>query len=211
MYLVFSEVFDTRKSILILLTISIIILALFAAAGDSGIGPPGSGKSSSTGGSIQISTSYSSSQGGGYSQTIGGAHASGSHSQRNTWGSDNSGAPSPISPPNLESQEVATKTSTRIIVPNSVFAPNSFYTPSAPYTISTCNTGQEIPLILDIRTNGPLYLYEWYPNGELSTQFMGNIANSGLQSLKFYGDLSGFHVLQYYCNGWSNYIYVYVI
>jgi hypothetical protein len=63
---------------------------------------------------------------------------------------------------------------------------------------------------LDVRSYGPLYTYEWYPNGKLVSNYIGNLPYPSWQKMWFYGDAPGWHTLQYYCNGWSNYIYVYV-
>ena len=63
---------------------------------------------------------------------------------------------------------------------------------------------------LIIKDMDPLYTYEWYPDGRLVTQYLGNIPYPGWQKMWFYGDAPGWHTLQYFCNGWSNYIYVYV-
>lgn len=62
---------------------------------------------------------------------------------------------------------------------------------------------------LQISSSGPLWIYEWYPNGELSVKYLG-YSSAGWNKKWFNGDVPGWHILQYYCNGWSNYIYVYV-
>jgi hypothetical protein len=85
-----------------------------------------------------------------------------------------------------------------------------FYINNYPLTVSSCDLGEEVPIILDIRNRGYLYGYEWYPNGELHTNKIGNIA-PGTKEQSFYGDSHGLHILQYYCNEWSNYIYIYVV
>ena len=63
---------------------------------------------------------------------------------------------------------------------------------------------------MDVRGRGPLYSYEWYPNGRLETKTLAYVQYPGWQKMWFNGDAPGWHTLQYYCNGWSNYIYVYV-
>ncbi|HSD58165.1 MAG TPA: hypothetical protein VLB04_08280, partial [Methanotrichaceae archaeon] len=73
-----------------------------------------------------------------------------------------------------------------------------------------CNFGQWLPMWLDVRGSGPLYSYEWYPDGRLVTQYLAYVPYPSWQKMWFNGDAPGWHTLQYYCNGWSNYIYVYV-
>jgi len=63
---------------------------------------------------------------------------------------------------------------------------------------------------LDVKGYGPLYSYEWYPNGKLVSQYLANVPYPSWQKMWFNGDATGWHTLQYYCNGWSNYVYVYV-
>jgi hypothetical protein len=100
--------------------------------------------------------------------------------------------------------------STYMVVPQGTSAPNKFYIPYSPSTVASCYYGQWVPMWLDIRGYGPLYMYEWYPNGRLVSSYMSNIPYPSWQKMWFYGDATGWHTLQYYCNGWSNYIYVYV-
>ena len=103
----------------------------------------------------------------------------------------------------------ATTVSTYMIVPPGTSAPNLFYIPYYPSTVASCNFGQWVPMWFDIKGYGPLYTYEWYPNGRLVSQYKANMYPSW-QKMWFYGDTPGWHTLQYYCNGWSNYIYIYV-
>jgi len=103
-----------------------------------------------------------------------------------------------------------TTTSTYMIVPPGTSAPNLFYIPYYPSTVASCYFGQWVPMWLDVKGYGPLYTYEWYSTGKLVSQYMSNIAYPSWQKMWFYGDAPGWHTLQYYCNGWSNYIYVYV-
>lgn len=103
-----------------------------------------------------------------------------------------------------------TYASTYMVVPPGTSAPNKFYIPYSPSTVASCYYGQWVPMWLDVRGYGPLYTYEWYPNGRLVSQYMANIPYPSWRKMWFYGDAPGWHTLQYYCNGWSNYIYVYV-
>ncbi len=97
-----------------------------------------------------------------------------------------------------------------MIIPPAVSSPNKFYIPYASSTVAGCYLGQWLPMWMDVRGSGPLYSYEWYPDGRLATQYMAYIPYPGWQKMWFNGDAPGWHTLQYYCNGWSNYIYVYV-
>lgn len=108
------------------------------------------------------------------------------------------------------STQAAATASTYMIVPPGTSAPNKFYIPYSPSTVASCYYGQWVPMWLDIRGSGPLYSYEWYPNGRLVSQYVANIPYPSWKKMWFYGDAPGWHTLQYYCNGWSNYAYVYV-
>jgi PKD repeat protein len=106
---------------------------------------------------------------------------------------------------------------TAMVVPQGVYAPNYFYVPYSPSTTAGCNFGQCLPMWSDVRGTGPLYVYEWYPNGKLTTSnnallgnYMGGYVSPGWQKNWFCGDVAGWHILQYYCGGWSNYVYIYV-
>jgi Chaperone of endosialidase len=112
--------------------------------------------------------------------------------------------------PSTMAAQMTMTTSAYMIVPPGTSAPNLFYIPYYPSTIASCYFGQWVPMWLDVKGYGPLYSYEWYPNGKLASQYMANIPFPSWQKMWFYGDAPGWHTLQYYCNGWSNYIYVYV-
>ena len=103
-----------------------------------------------------------------------------------------------------------TYASTYMVLPPGVTTPNRFYIPYFPSTVAGCNYGQWMPMWLDVSGTGPLYMYEWYPNGRLVSKYLASIRYPGWQKMWFNGDAAGWHILQYYCNGWSNYIYVYV-
>jgi hypothetical protein len=98
----------------------------------------------------------------------------------------------------------------RLIIPTESNAPNSLYISYAPRTIASCNLYADLPLWLKISTNGNIWLYEWYPTGMLDTQYAGYIYYPGWYKKWFLADTPGWHILQYYCNGWSNYAYIYV-
>ena len=97
-----------------------------------------------------------------------------------------------------------------MVVPPSIQTVNRFYIPYTPSTVAGCNFGQWLPMWMDVRGWGPLYMYEWYPDGRLVTDYPAYVQYPGWQKMWFNGDAPGWHTLQYYCNGWSNYIYVYV-
>jgi hypothetical protein len=112
--------------------------------------------------------------------------------------------------PSAMAAQMTMTTSAYMIGPQGISAPNFFYIPYYPSTVASCYFGQWVPMWLDVTGSGPLYSYEWYPNGRLVSQYMANIRFPGWQKMWFYGDAPGWHTLQYYCNGWSNYVYAYV-
>jgi hypothetical protein len=63
---------------------------------------------------------------------------------------------------------------------------------------------------MDVRVCGPLYSYEWYPDGKLEIKNLGYVQYPGWLKMWFGGNAAGWHTIQYNCNSWSNYIYVYV-
>jgi hypothetical protein len=86
----------------------------------------------------------------------------------------------------------------KMIVPTGSYAPNSLYISYAPRTVASCNLYGNLPLWMKTSTRGYIWFYEWYPSGMLDTQYAGYV---------YY---PGWHILQYYCGGWSNYAYIYV-
>ncbi len=112
--------------------------------------------------------------------------------------------------PSPQAALTSTYASTYMVVPPGTSVLNKFYIPYSPSTVAGCNYGQWLPMWLDVRGSGPLYSYEWYPDGRLVTQYLTNVPYPSWHKLWFYGDAPGWHILQYYCSGWSNYIYVYV-
>jgi hypothetical protein len=112
-----------------------------------------------------------------------------------------------MSPP--QGTQVTGTTSYAIIVPPGTSAVNNFYTVYSPQTTASCYLYGSLPLWMSIRSSGPCWTYEWYPNGRLVTQYIGNFF-PGWYKGWFYGDAPGWHIMQYFCNGWSNYIYIYV-
>jgi hypothetical protein len=98
----------------------------------------------------------------------------------------------------------------QMIVPPGGAAANSLYISYAPQTVTGCNLYASLPLWLQTTSTGNAWFYEWYPNGMLDTNYAGNIYAPGWYKRWFFADVPGWHILQYYCNGWSNYAYVYV-
>ncbi|MDD1753135.1 MAG: hypothetical protein LUQ38_08625 [Methanotrichaceae archaeon] len=103
-------------------------------------------------------------------------------------------------------------TYTQMIVPSGGTgnAPNSLYISYAPKTVISCNLYASLPMWLLTSSTGNVYFYEWYPNGLLDTNYAGNIYSPGWYKRWFFADVPGWHILQYYCTGWSNYAYIYV-
>ena len=98
----------------------------------------------------------------------------------------------------------------RMILPPSVSAPNSLYVSYAPLTVASCNLYSNLPLWMKTSAMGYIWFYEWYPNGMLDTQYAGYAYYQDWYKRWFFADVPGWHILQYYCNGWSNYAYIYV-
>ena len=97
-----------------------------------------------------------------------------------------------------------------VIVPPGGYAPNNLYISYAPRTVASCNLYANLPLWMDCKGTGNIWFYEWYPSGMLDTQYAGFIYNPGWYKRWFFADTPGWHILQYYCGGWSNYAYIYV-
>lgn len=99
--------------------------------------------------------------------------------------------------------------SSKAVVSEAVKAKNKLYVSYVPQTTGGCKLFSWQPMWLQISSSGPFWFYEWYPNGELRVKYLG-YSSSGWNKKWFNGDVPGWHILQYYCNGWSNYIYIYV-
>ncbi len=98
----------------------------------------------------------------------------------------------------------------QVIYPTGSYSQNSLYISYAPQTVASCNLYANLPLWLKTSGSGNIWFYEWYPNGMLDTQYAGNVNFPGWYKRWFFADVPGWHILQYYCNGWSNYAYIYV-
>lgn len=98
----------------------------------------------------------------------------------------------------------------QVIVPPGGPAPNNLYISYAPRTVASCNLYANLPLWMKISGRGNIWFYEWYPTGWLDTQYAGYVYYPGWYKRWFFADTPGWHILQYYCGGWSNYAYIYV-
>jgi hypothetical protein len=97
----------------------------------------------------------------------------------------------------------------KMVVPRGVAATNKLYISHVPETVAGCGLNGWLPMWLQTSSSGPIWFYEWYPSGQLSVNYLG-FSSKGWQKKWFNGDTPGWHILQYHCRGWSNYIYVYV-
>lgn len=98
----------------------------------------------------------------------------------------------------------------KVVIPSGTYSTNNLYVIYAPRTVASCNLYASLPLWMDDSGMGNIWFYEWYPSGALDTQYAGYVYGPGWYKRWFFGDKPGWHVLQYYCGGWSNYAYIYV-
>ena len=96
-----------------------------------------------------------------------------------------------------------------MVISQGIKAKNKLYVSFVPQTVAGCGLYGWQTMWLQTSGSGPIWFYEWYPNGRLSVNYLG-IASAGWQKKWFNGDTPGWHILQYYSQGWSNYIYIYV-
>lgn len=97
-----------------------------------------------------------------------------------------------------------------MIIPPGSYAPNRLYISYAPRTIASCNLNANLPLWMKTTGTGNTWFYEWYPSSMLDTNYAGYVYYPGWYKRWFFADTPGWHILQYYCGGWSNYAYIYV-
>ncbi len=98
----------------------------------------------------------------------------------------------------------------QVIVPPGGYAPNYLYVSYAPQTVAGCNLYANLPLWLNTAGSGNIWFYEWYPSGYLDIKYAGDAYYPDWFKRWFYADTPGWHILQFYCGGWSNYVYIYV-
>jgi hypothetical protein len=96
-----------------------------------------------------------------------------------------------------------------MVLPQGVAVTNKLYVSYAPQTVAGGELYGWLPMWLFTSESGPIWFYEWYPSGKLSVNYLG-YSSGGWQKKWFYAETSGWHILQYYSSGWSNYIYIYV-
>ncbi len=98
----------------------------------------------------------------------------------------------------------------------SVWHCNGYYVQTNPGVLNTVAgvySDCMIPLWSNVGKQGTYWSYEWTFNGKL---YCGpEVKNFGCKNVGwletwFRGDKPGWHILSYYCNDWSNYIYIYV-
>ncbi|HWQ19086.1 MAG TPA: hypothetical protein VN455_04855 [Methanotrichaceae archaeon] len=99
--------------------------------------------------------------------------------------------------------------SARLVLPGGAATYNRLYISSADQTTAGADQYTYLPIWLQVYRTGPIWLYEWYPDGHLDVNSLG-YAYPGWYKKWFLADTPGWHIMQYYCNGWSNYIYIYV-
>jgi hypothetical protein len=99
---------------------------------------------------------------------------------------------------------------TQLIVPPGGYALNNLYVSYAPQTVAGCNLYANLPLWMNAAGSGNIWFYEWYPSGYLDINYAGYAYYPGWFKRWFYADMPGWHILQFYCGGWSNYVYIYV-
>ena len=100
-------------------------------------------------------------------------------------------------------------TQSKIVFPQGTASTNKLYISNVPQTVAGCRLYGWLPIWLQTSSIDPIWIYEWYPSGRLSTNYLG-YASIGWQKRWFNGDIPGWHILQFYSRGWSNYIYIYV-
>lgn len=100
-------------------------------------------------------------------------------------------------------------TQSMIVFPQGTTSRNKLYISNVPKTVAGCSQNGWLPMWLQTFSTDPIWFYEWYPSGRLSVNYLG-YASVGWQKKWFNGDTPGWHILQFYSRGWSNYIYIYV-
>jgi len=98
----------------------------------------------------------------------------------------------------------------QVIVPPNEHAPNHLYVSRASQTVAGCYIYAKLPLWMEISDPGDIWFYEWYQNGHLETDYAGHAYSPRWFKRWFYPNIPGWHTLQFYCEGWSNYVYIYV-
>ncbi|VVB67864.1 Uncharacterised protein [uncultured archaeon] len=82
-------------------------------------------------------------------------------------------------------------------------------------TVAGVYCGNWLPLWSKVSRPGVYWSYEWTVCGNPRYYCSPQVKNFGCKNTGwfqtwFMGDTPGWHILSYYCNDWSNYIYIYV-
>ncbi len=112
--------------------------------------------------------------------------------------------------PRSQKLTAADTTVTKPIVPLDDTVPSILYVSYAPQTVAGCYLYDNLPLWLQTSSSGYVWFYEWYPGGLLDISYVDYVTSPGWYKKWIFLDVPGWHILQYYCNGWSNYVYIYV-
>jgi hypothetical protein len=97
----------------------------------------------------------------------------------------------------------------KMVVSQGFGSTNKLYVSFVPQTVAGFGLYGWQSMWLQTLGSGPIWFYEWYPNGQLSVNYLGH-SSAGWQKKWFTGDTPGWHILQYCSQGRSNYIYIYV-
>ena len=139
-----------------------------------------------------------------------------------------SGAPTPPDP-NAESlmlpdlnlvSQGQTSSSTNAVYPRPTsYRCNEYFVqvwPGRLNTVGSVKYGEWLPLWSKIGRAGNYWSFEWALCGNPSGYYCyPEVKNFGFKATGWYptwfrGNKPGWHILCYYCNDWSNYIYIYV-
>ncbi len=100
------------------------------------------------------------------------------------------------------------------------YSKNEYYIqvwPSKLTTTAGARCGERLPLWSKITTPGTYWSFEWSPSSSFPRSYYSfpeinnfGYKGSGWTSTWFQSRTSGWHILIYICNDWSNYIYIYV-
>lgn len=100
-----------------------------------------------------------------------------------------------------------------------VYRSNAYYVQTYPGQISTVagvKCGAWLPLLSKIGSSGTYWSYEWAECGSQQSYYCyAEIKNFGYKGIGWYqtwfmGNKPGWHILCYFDNDWSNYVYIYV-
>lgn len=97
----------------------------------------------------------------------------------------------------------------RRVVPSGIGSANNLYVSSLLQTVASSPLDSWLPIWMQINSPSATWFYEWSPNGNLDVRYLG-APYPGWHKMWFDSDMLGWHILQYYSNGWSNYVYIYV-